>query len=392
MKSGFTGFIIIISTVFLFLFEMWEMFPTMDSTTVGWGYKTVILAVLFLLFFLLCIHGRRMIVRNSVLTSFVAVILGIYISALLCGGITSAFQTKSQYFSVILPVLILRGINGQSSSRYDFIIKCVCVLFVALTVYYFFNYSFHIFEELEAQNNGAYTLLYFLPFLLCLKKNYLRIAGMVVILAALLFSLKRGGLVAFAIAIMAYWLVYSFSFNKKKAGLGVFLLSVFVIVAFVYFYMYFDEMTGNLLSTRFQNLQDDGGSGRLDTYPVVWSHIKSSSFLNLVFGHGWNAVKLECGLDRSAHNDFLEILYDFGIIVFAIYLLFYVRFFKLVRSLIKLRSFYAAPLCATLVLMLTNSMVSHIVYYPKYAVLIALFLGLISVPVFEDIKQVQIRK
>lgn len=389
MKSGFNNIIFLLSAIFLFLFEMLEMFPTVDGPTVGWGYTTVIPAVLFLLFFLLCIQGQGMIIRNNVLTYFVAVILGVYISALLCGEITSAFQTKSQYFSVILPIFILWGINSQSSSRYDYMMKCLCVVFMALTVYFFSNYSFHVFEESKTQNNGAYTLLYFLPFLLCLKKNYLRISGMVVILTALLFSLKRGGLVGFTTAIMAYWLVYNFSHNKKKFSFGTFLLSFFVIVAFIYFYIYFDEMTGNLLSTRFQNIQDDGGSGRLDIYSVVWSHIKDSSFSKLLFGHGWNAVKMECGLNRSAHNDFLEILYDFGIIVFAIYILFYVSFFKLVISLVKVRSFYAAPLCATLVLVFANSMVSHVIYYPKYAVLIASFLGLLFAPVYNEIKQLR---
>lgn len=386
MNNSLTRFLLLVSSIFIFLFEMVEMFPASDNTILSSTFIIAIPTVLFLSYLILFFQRNRTIKREGYLISFTALIIGIYISSLLCGGLTSAFQTKVQYLSVILPILALWGTNGHSEQNYDFTIKCICIIFIGLAVFFFSNYSIHVFEELESQNNGAYTLLYFLPFILCLKKEYMRIVGMAIVLAALLFSLKRGGLLAFALAILIYWAVNTFSHSGKKFGLWQFVLSALVVVGFAYFYIYFDQMTGNLLSTRFQSLQDDGGSGRLDTYPVVWNHIKESSIINLIFGHGWDAVRMQCGMERSAHNDFLEILYDFGIIVFTVYILFYIKFFKVVRQLIRRRSFYAAPLSATFVLFFVNSMVSHIIYYPKYGVLFALFFGLISVPIYKEIR------
>ena len=386
MNNSLTRFLLLVSSIFIFLFEMVEMFPASDDAIFSSTFIIAIPTVLFLSYLILYFQRNRIIKREGYLVAFTALVIGIYISSLLCGGLTSAFQTNVQYITVILPVLVLWGTNGQSEQNYDYTIKCICIVFIGLALYYFSNYSLHVFEELESQNNGAYTLLYFLPFILCLRKGYLRIVGIIVVLAALLFSLKRGGLLAFALAILIYWAINTFSYSGKKFGFWNFVLSALVVVAFVYFYIYFDQMTGNLLSTRFQSLQDDGGSGRLDTYPVVWSHIKESSIINLIFGHGWNAVWMQCGMKRSAHNDFLEILYDFGIIVFTVYILFYIKFFKVVRQLIRRRSFYAAPLSATFVLFFANSMVSHIIYYPKYVIIFSLFLGLMSNRINQEIR------
>lgn len=387
MNNSLTRFLILVSSIFIFLFEMVEMFLASDGAIFSSTFITAIPAVLFLSYLILSFQRNNVIAKEGYIVLFAVLIVGIYVSSLLCGGVTSAFQTNVQYLSVFLPVLVLLGTRGHSEQNYDFIMKCVSVIFLGLAVFFFSNYSLHVFEEIETQNNGAYTLLYFLPFVLCMRKGYLRIGGMVIILVALLFSLKRGGLLAFALAVLVYWLFNTYSYSGKRFAFWRLLVSVLVVGGFIYFYIYFDQMTGNLLSARFQSIQDDGGSGRLDTYPVVWSHIKESSFLNLIFGHGYDAVRMQCGVDRSAHNDFLEILYDFGIIIFSVYILFYIKLFKVVRRLNKIRSFYAAPLSATFVLFLTNSMVSHIIYYPKYAVLFAMFFGLMSVPIYKEIRQ-----
>lgn len=386
MNNLFVKTLLLISSVFLFLFEMIEMFPASGNASFSSAFIIAVPSLLFILYLVLYCNGARRVKREGYLVSYAALIVGIYISSLLCGGITSAFQTRIQYLSVVLPVLVLWGTSGHSEQNYDFIMRCVCIIFLGLSFFFFSNYSLHAFEDLETQNNGAYTLLYMLPFILCMRKGYLRIGGMVIILVELLFSLKRGGVLAFALAVLVYWLINTFSYNRKKFVIWHFLLSVIIVGGFILFYVYFDQMTGNLLSVRFQSLQDDGGSGRLDIYPVVWSHFKESSFINIVFGHGWDAVRMQCGMDISAHNDFMEILYDFGIIVFVIYIFFYIKLFKVVRCLIKRRSFYAAPFCASFTLIIANSMVSHIIYYPKYAILFALFFGLMSVPIYKEIR------
>lgn len=378
-KKSPKGFLIIISAVFFFLFEMAEMFPQEEGAQVNGFLYLVTPLVLLAAFFILNIENApSRAIEQKYLLLFSWVIVGLYLSSLLNGGITAAFQTKSQYITVLLPLLALWGTSSTNSTTFDRWLIAMGIIFVGLSIYYFINRPFHIVEEMISRNNGAYTLLYLLPFILCFKKSSLRIGGLVVTFMALLFSMKRGGLVAFAFAALVYGLVYKICVNKKRIRIGSFILSVIVVAGLLYLFVYFDELTDNILSVRLQSMEDDGGSGRMDIYQVVWSHIKQSSFFELLFGHGWNAVRQNCGINASAHNDFLEVLYDFGIVVFLLYLAFFIEFFKVAFRMIKKHSFYAAPVCCSLAMLFISSMVSHIVIYPQYAIILGLFLGLIS--------------
>lgn len=382
MNKALVKFLLFVFSVFLFLFEMIEMFPASENTSFSSRFIIAVSTLLFISVLVLYGNTDRNIKRDGHLLFYAASIVGIYVSSLLCGGIISAFQANTQYLVVILPVLVLWNIRSRSVLNYDFLMKCICLIFIGLSLYFFSNYSLHVL--LKTQDNGAYTLLYFLPFVLCIRKGYFRFGGIVIIFVALLLSLKRGGLLAFALAAIVYMIINTVSYSGKKIGFWHIIVSVIVVVGLIFLYVYFDQMTGNILTARFQSIQDDGGSGRLDIFTVVWNHIKNASFINIVFGHGWDAVRMQCGLDISAHNDFLEILYDFGIIVFALYILFYIKLYKFVRRLIKRRSFYAAPYGAAFILLAVNSTVSHIIFYPKYAILFALFFGLMSVPINKE--------
>lgn len=385
-KKSQNWFLIFISAIFLFLFEMAEMFPQEEGVQVNGFSSLVTPLVLFAAFFIPYIENAPSRMREQkYLLLFSWVIVGIYLISLLNGGVTASFQTKSQYITVILPLFALWGTRSTNSTSTDKWLLAMGIIFVGLSIYFFITSPYHIVEEMTSRNNGAYTLLYLLPFILCFKKSSLRIGGLIITFIALLFSMKRGGLVAFAIAVLVYGLVNIFFVNKKKIGIGSFILSVIVIAGLIYMFVFFDELTGNILSVRFQSLEDDGGSGRMDIYSVVWSHIKQSSFFELLFGHGWDAVRQNCGMEASAHNDFLEVLYDFGIVVFLLYVAFFIEYFKVALRMIKKRSFYAAPVCSSFAMVFFNSMVSHIVVYPKYAIILSLFLGLMSNRIKQEI-------
>lgn len=380
-------FLVFFSAVFLLLFEMASMYPQEEEARVNGFLYIVTPFALFAAFFISYVeNARSRVIGQKYLSLFSWVIVGIYLSSLLSGGITDAFQTKSQYLTVFLPLLALWGTSGINSTSIDRWLLAMGIIFVGLSIYYFTTNPYHVVEEMISRNNSSYILLYLLPFILCLKKSSLRICGLIVTFIALLFSMKRGGLIAFVASVLVYGLVNYICLNKKKNRIGSFILTVIVFAGLIYLYFYFDELIGNVLSMRLQSIEEDGGSGRMDIYPVVWSHIKQSSFFDLLFGHGWNAVKQNCGTYSSAHNDFLEVLYDFGIVVFLLYVAFFIEYFKVALRLIKKYSFYAAPVCSSLAMFFFNSMVSHIVIYPQYAIIFSLFLGLMSNRINQEIR------
>ena len=138
--------------------------------------------------------------------------------------------------------------------------------------------------------------------------------GIFIIFVAILGSLKRGGIVALIASIFIYFLVYQYYYRKKKLKFFTIFLSIVFFASLFFFYDYVEQVTDGLISRRFKSITTDEGSGRLEIYSSVWGLICNSNFDEFLLGSGWQGVTSKLG--RSAHNDFLEVLYDFGVIVF----------------------------------------------------------------------------
>lgn len=356
--------------VCILLFEMMEMFPA-DNT---FSYSLYLLVPIALAscsgLFLLNNPLRQSL---GPLKYLIFYLILSYVLSILHGG----YRTNAQYITFLIPIFLLyvsysielKNIAGNS---YHYLLL---FLFLSLLVYYFLNFQKNYVLDFEYQDNAAYTLFYFLPIVLCIEKQYLKILGIFAIFIALLFSLKRGGLLAFALSVFVYYLVANLSSGNKRSKIRLFIGTIIILSIIIYVFNYVDAISGNAISIRFQSIEEDQGSGRLD----IWNWIISSYDNNLLAfstfgGHGWNAVYEDSGL-RSAHNDFLEILYDFGIFALAIYIIFFIYMIKYAIQLVKLKSYYAAPLFASIIMVLTNSMVSHIITYPKYMVIYTLSIG-----------------
>ena len=126
---------------------------------------------------------------------------------------------------------------------------------------------------------------------------------------------------------------------------------------------------------RIENNNDAGGRGRLTIYTTVVNMIVQSSPLNILFGHGWNQVIVDNPIGLSAHNDFLECIYDFGIIGLFLFLAYVFNMIKYTFHLLKEKSSIGPAMAVAVIIFLVNSSVSHILIYPAFAMQFALFFG-----------------
>ena len=82
MNNSRTRFLLLISSIFIFLFEMVEMFPASDDAIFSSSFIIAIPTVLFLSYLILYFQRNRIIKREGYLVAFTALIIGIYISSL----------------------------------------------------------------------------------------------------------------------------------------------------------------------------------------------------------------------------------------------------------------------------------------------------------------------
>ena len=198
----------------------------------------------------------------------------------------------------------------------------------------------------------------------------------IIVLLCLFFSLKRGGLIAFSVAIITYYLIEASLNSTRKSKTKKVIISLIFLLALFILFSKIDSIFGDIFTTRLLNMQDDGGSGRTEIYRTVCAMMyNNTNLIQLLCGHGWNAVLTDNPLKCSAHNDFLEILYDTGLIGIFCYVSLILWLFKEARKQKEIRSPYTGAFYASIMLFIINTSISHIVLYPQYFCLFLMFWG-----------------
>lgn len=220
--------------------------------------------------------------------------------------------------------------------------------------------------------NSVFCVLTVLPFMLLFKKKGFILASIIVTFLCVIFSNKRSAVLAFAIALLPTF-VSLFSGIKSK-GLRVFVV-IFLCAAAVmsFFYIGNTYLEGRMFE-RFQNIADDGGSGRVDIWANVLNAFRNSGLMSQIFGHGHLAVS-GLGDASAAHNDFLEVLYDYGIFAFIIYLLLHRSIIKKVLLLRRQRSPLFASYFFFVVIFIIMSWVSILIPQQRYIIYMAILMA-----------------
>lgn len=266
--------------------------------------------------------------------------------------------------SFSLPALALVSAHNSAvqtdGTKGDYVM--FAVIFLLLILQYV-----SIFREINflemAHLISSYYLLYTLPLLLLIKPRLIKVAAIFIVIVVLFSSLKRSGILALAISLFFYIFISQYVRNKFK--LSAFIGSLFAIVVLGTVFVVFatnDSGSENIMN-RFENIDRDQGSGRLVVWEQTMSMIEGQEASTLLFGNGYNAVMHDSTLQLSAHNDFLEVTYDFGIVGLLLYLAAFITLGFYVVKMIVNRSPYAPPMAMLFIIYFIQSMISHIIIY-----------------------------
>lgn len=178
----------------------------------------------------------------------------------------------------------------------------------------------------EATVNASTIFLMLLPLLFCLRN---RVVSLVLFCACLFFLItgaKRGNILAAVIPVILYvWML--FKENKKN----VFKISVLIIaVAVIAVWAKGLILSDDYLLSRYEDVLEGNVSGRDVIYSTMWNMWSDTdSIVNLLFGYGYNGTFLYSPVHKFAHNDWLEILVDFGLLGALFYAAIFISFARL---------------------------------------------------------------
>lgn len=381
-------YIVCLAVIFtiIYVYNRDIMFYNNDFTDTN--VISTIVPVLLMFFFSLMpiVFSMTMLPSSKVTRSFKRLMIFIYLISIFW-SLQYPLTSREEYITMILPLLLfyfmsLSSCYLKNEKTIIWGISCVVIL---LSVYYVNGYTENLLGSINA-TTASYHILFFLPFLLCHKNKLLRILFSVMIFVITMVSLKRGGLLASAAAILVYLYVSEFSLKGRRINFAGIIVASIAILVVSYLYLVIDEnLLGGIVTSRMDSIGETGGSGRVDVYSGYLKFIGNDNLVNYLIGHGWWGSIRDSSVGVTCHNDFLECFVDFGVFGFIFYLTFIISLFKLCVKMIKVRHEYAPAMAASLAIFFVNSMVSHIFIYSKFLMTLALFWGFI-VSVTRDLK------
>lgn len=309
---------------------LWALYFTQGTIIPRGGIISLVVLVLFLL-----ISGYYLYIANAKyrLNSYFKA-LNVFLLMFTVYGVyslsvrdTNGMNYLKAIYLSLMPtysfyVLKLKGKIDESWIRTVFFIMAgvVIVQYMAARLALIETYG-----DTDRTVNVGYEILALLPLVWFFKKRpVVQYILWAVILALTLTTIKRGAIIIGALCTV-YFIYNSLRNSTRKTRWYVWIL---VLLFFVIGVRYVSSFYANseYAQTRMELTMDGYSSNRDVLYAKAWNVFINSNMMGLLFGHGTlSTIKL---IGREAHNDWLELLVNQGLLGFIVYLFYWIAFYK----------------------------------------------------------------
>lgn len=225
----------------------------------------------------------------------------------------------------------------------------------------------------------VYYCITYLPLVLFLIENRkIRNYYFIITIALLMLSTKRSGTITAIIGYVLYILsdvrVRDDIKNKIIKYKNYFLGFIILIGTFLILNHFF---TFEVIE-RIKNISSDQGSGREYIWSFVLNDFFASDEKTKILGHGFQAVYYRLkpfGVDRLAHNSFLELLYDYGYAGLTLFIIFLGTIVKKAIAGYKMKDRNTPAMLYTLLICAIFGFTSYLFEESAIMVPIAIFWG-----------------
>lgn len=212
-------------------------------------------------------------------------------------------------------------------------VKFCFFIFLALTIYSYYRTETRLLKAVldddssiqRGTNNTGYTFVSLLPALvLFYKKPILQYLGIIVCTFFIVSAIKRGAILCGVVCVGWFMTTNLKAVPKKKRWIVAF-LSAAVVLFGIYLSEYLMENSAHF-QYRLDQTEEGDSHGRDQLYHMYYYHfITEENPLRFLFGNGANAT-LKIGFN-FAHNDWLEIAINHGLLGLIIFLSYWVCFY-----------------------------------------------------------------
>lgn len=210
-------------------------------------------------------------------------------------------------------------------------IECFSLLsFISLLILFFTTGqdSIVISGSEEVTNNGAYYLASIVPLLGIFFNRKISSVFLAIVMVLVLLGAKRGAIVCVGIELLLY--VY-FLFKKSNSHNNPLKILGILIILSIFVYLIISTFNSNdYLQYRYNQTVSGDSSLRNEIYASALASFSEGNAFELLFGHGMCACISEIGM--YAHQDWLELLVDNGIVGTFLYFIVFICLYNFYRS------------------------------------------------------------
>lgn len=208
-------------------------------------------------------------------------------------------------------------------------VRLITIVMVGVVLFQYAAYESFIEENYTDTENSviniAYEVLALLPLIFFWdRRPTVQYIMLGIILAIVLSTVKRGAIII-AVICAIYFLRYTSREAKNKKKWYVWLLVIVFIIAGSRYVINFYS-NSSYAQMRLEQTMGGDSSGRDWIFSKCWEIFINSNVFNMFFGHGaWGTLKM---MRILAHNDWLEILVNQGVMGVFLYLYYWKSYYK----------------------------------------------------------------
>ena len=210
--------------------------------------------------------------------------------------------------------VLFRWLQEKGAITNGWLMVAAILFLIAGMYYYRYNYykvlaALMTNEEIDITNNASTVFLGLIPFLMLVRSRIIQWIGLLVCWFFLLSAAKRGNILGASLPTLLF--LWPYIKESRRSLWKSLLLAAALAVAVVLGSAWF--MESSLLQEKIARAAMGDSNGRSTIYAMYLNaYSLSESFKNLIFGYGFNGT-LAVG-DIHAHNDWIEILFDYGLV------------------------------------------------------------------------------
>lgn len=200
------------------------------------------------------------------------------------------------------------------------------LLISSIVNFYFWEFKLSFYRNAEVfsvVNNMSYQFVYLIPYLFFIRKKLvLKFLYAIVLLFYIIQGAKRGAIITGSIGLITY---FYFLFKTSKLAKSYRYIIFLILIGGFSYYAYYEFSQNEFLVNRMQSLSGGNTSGRTHIYKnIMMNWFDSNSLFHYIFGFGFGGSVVLSGDGHFAHNDWLELLSNLGLLgLMSYFMLFY---------------------------------------------------------------------